>query len=282
MSLAAIGLALAGVSAVASLSAHAMIKSGPDKFAVMAWSQMTALLIVLPFAFWVGLPEPALLPWLFAGWLLHTVYYLVIIWSYSSSDFTVAYPVARGVVPILTAILGISFLNDSLHLLTMAGILVISSGILLLLLNQGLTKSGLMAAGIAGLLNTLFSLVDAKGIRLATDTMNFLVWYYTLDGIAIPVLLAVRSKGKLIIVAKENVRKGFTLGVTTLFAFLPALIAFRLAPVGAVSAIRATSVIFSLLLGAYLLKERLDGRRIGGAVLVTLGALAIIAGSAVF
>jgi uncharacterized membrane protein len=66
-----------------------------------------------------------------------------------------------------------------------------------------------------------------------------------------------------------------------LFAFLPTLVAFRIAPVGAVSAIRATSVIFSLLIGGQLLNERLESRRIGGAMLVTFGALAII-GSTTF
>ena len=75
-------------------------------------------------------------------------------------------------------------------------------------------------------------------------------------------------------------RNGIMSGIFALFAFLPTLIAFRLAPVGVVSAIRATSVIFSLFLGGGLLKERMDGRRIGGALLVTAGAMAIIISTA--
>jgi drug/metabolite transporter (DMT)-like permease len=57
-------------------------------------------------------------------------------------------------------------------------------------------------------------------------------------------------------------------------------VAGGLALVGAVSAIRATSLIFSLLLGGPLIGERLDGKRISGAIFVTLGTLAISAGTA--
>jgi drug/metabolite transporter (DMT)-like permease len=279
MSLVGVGLALAGVSAVASSSAHALLKSGGDKFAVQAWSSLIGLALALPFLFWVGLPERALWFWLFAGWVLHTLYYLVLIWSYSSSDYSVAYPIARGILPIFTTVLGISLLGDRLSPTVLAGVIIISIGIFLLGYNRTMSRGGLLAAGLAGLLNTLFTLVDAKGMRVAVDPMTFLVWYYILDGISMPLLFALRSRSKLAEVAAVNARTGITVGIASLFAFLPTLIAFRLAPVGAVSAIRATSVIFSLLLGGQLLKEQLDSRRIWGAMLVTLGAVAIIAGA---
>ncbi len=276
------GLALAGISAVASSSAHALLKSSADKFAIQAWSSIIGLVIALPFIFWTGLPEPVIVPWLFVGWVLHTIYYMVLVWSYNASDFSVAYPIARGIVPILAAILGITLLGDRLDPLSIAGIVIISGGIMMLSLNQGITRSGLIAAGIAGLLNTCFTLVDAKAMRLAADPMNFLVWYYIADGISMPLLFAMREKRKVLKVAAMHTRTGIAAGIMALFAFLPALIAFRIAPLGAVSAIRATSVIFSLMLGGHLLKEHMDGRRIAGAVLVTIGALAIIAGSAFF
>jgi drug/metabolite transporter (DMT)-like permease len=279
MSMVALGLGLAGISAIASSSAHALLKSGDDKVAVQAWSSLLGLALALPFVAWVGLPEDQLWPWLIAGWVLHTLYYLVLIWSYSSSDYSVAYPIARGIVPILTTMLGIAFLGDSLSLLSLTGIAVISTGIFMLGFTRAMSVSGLIAAGCAGVLNTAFSLVDAQGMRLATDPLTFIVWYYILDGISMPLLFAVRSRGTLTVTAMKSAPTGLLAGVMALFAFLPTLIAFRLAPVGAVSAIRATSVIFSLIVGGGLLRERLDTRRIGGAILVTIGAIAVIAGA---
>ncbi len=63
-------------------------------------------------------------------------------------------------------------------------------------------------------------------------------------------------------------------------SFAPALFAFGLAPVGAVAAVRESSVVFGLLLGAVYLKERLSRRRVIGASLITLGTLTVIAASA--
>lgn len=274
-----LGLALAGISAVASSSAHALLKSGGDKFAVQAWSSLLGMLLALPFIFWVGLPEAQLWLWLFAGWLLHTLYYLVLIWSYSASDYSVAYPIARGVTPIATAGLGMLLLGDRLDPFTLAGIVIISGGIFMLSFKHSISRTGLIAAGLAGLLNTAFTLTDAKGMRLAVDPLNFLVWYYILDGIAMPLFFAIRARGQLPAIARANARNGIASGIMALFAFLPTLIAFRLAPVGAVSAIRATSVIFSLFLGGGLLNEHLSGRRIAGALCVTAGAIAIIGGT---
>jgi drug/metabolite transporter (DMT)-like permease len=272
----AVGLALAGVSAVASSSSHALLKSGGDKLAMQAWTQATGLVFALPFVLWVGPPEPAIVPWLAAGWVLHTIYYLILIWSYTVSDYSVAFPIARGVVPIVTAILGILLLGDTLGPVAITGIVVVSAGIALLSINQGVTRSGLVAAICAGLVNAAFSLTDAKGMRVADNPANFLVWYYIVDGFSMVLLFFLMSRGRVAEAARTNMRNGLTSGIFALFAFLPTLIAFRIAPVGAVSAIRATGVIFSLLLGRGLLKERMDGRRIGGALLVTAGAMAII------
>ncbi len=280
MSAVAGGLALAGVSAVASPASHALLKSGQNKLAMQALTQGLGLVVALPFAFWVGLPERAILPWLVAGWLLHTIYYLALIWSYGESDYSVAFPIARGIIPVVTTLFGITLLGDSLSLFAIGGIMTVSTGILLLSINQGISRNGLLAAGFAGLINAAFSLTDAKGMRVAESPANFLVWYYIIDGVSMPLLFALKHKRSLVEVAKIDAKGGILSGIFALFAFLPTLIAFRLAPVGAVSAIRAASVIVSLFLGDGLLKEQLGARKIGGALLVTLGALSIIGASA--
>ncbi len=280
MSAVVAGLALAGVSAIASSSAHGLLKSGVNRLALLAWAQFICMLIALPFIFWVGLPEPIILPWLFVGWILHTIYYLILIWSYNISDYSVAFPVSRGVVPIVTTFLGIALLGDALNLFAIAGVIIICFGILLLSVNQSISKSGLMVAALAGLVNAAFFLTDAKGMRVADNPANFLVWYYIMDGIVIPLLFIMRNQSNFKQAAKATAKIGMLSGILTLFAFLPSLIAFRLAPVGAVSAIRVTSVIFSLFIGSGLLKEEMSAKRIGGAILVSIGALVIIGGAA--
>ena len=63
-------------------------------------------------------------------------------------------------------------------------------------------------------------------------------------------------------------------------AFAPALFALGLAPVGAVAAVRESSVLFGLVLGSLILKEKLGMRRIIGGSLVMAGTLGVLAAAA--
>jgi drug/metabolite transporter (DMT)-like permease len=273
-----LGLGLAGLSAIGSSAAHALLKSGEDMVAVQAWSSLLALGLALPLLFWVGAPEPSIIPWLAAGWALHTIYYLLLIRSYSISDYSLAYPIARGVVPIGTTLLGVALLGDRPENVAIVGALAIGIGIMVLGLREGaMSREGLLFAILCGLVNMAFTLVDAKALRTADNFMNFLVWYFILDGISMPLLFAVRNWGNMRSAAMASARHGLSAGVMALIAYVPALIAYRFAPVGVVSAIRATSPLFGMLFAGRYLDEAVDWRRIIGAALVTGGACAIIA-----
>jgi drug/metabolite transporter (DMT)-like permease len=272
-----IGLALAAISAIGSSSAHALLKAGDDKVAIQAWSSLLGLALALPFVLLVGAPEPAIVPWLISGWALHTIYYLLLIRSYSISDYSQAYPIARGVVPIGTTLLGIALLGDQLHGVSIGGVLAISVGIMLLgLRGAAMSREGLLLAIIVGVVNTAFTLVDAKAMRTAQDFANFLIWFLILDGLSMPILFVARNRRSLHSAARASVRHGLSVGFMALIAYVPALIAYRLAPVGAVSAIRATSPLFSMIFAGRFLEEAVDWHRITGAALVTGGACAII------
>jgi drug/metabolite transporter (DMT)-like permease len=203
----------------------------------------------------------------------------VLIYSYSVSDFSVAYPLARGISPLFTALLGIFFLDDSLGALTLIGIAVVSVGIVSVARGKSINPYGFAAAVVTGLLTTTYSLVDAKGVRLAPNALTFIAWFYLADSVSMPLILLSREKGNTVVALAAEVRTGIFAGIMTFFSFVPALLAFRLAPAGTVAAIRETSVIIGLALSVTFLKEIVDARRLAGAMLVTTGTLAIIAGT---
>ena len=66
-------------------------------------------------------------------------------------------------------------------------------------------------------------------------------------------------------------RSGFFAGAVSVLGFLAYLVAARSLPLGPVSALRETSVIFGAVLGTIVLKEGFGPRRIAAAVLVTVG-----------
>lgn len=279
MSSLTLGLLLALISTISTAFAHAYLKASNNKLAVQAWVRLTGFAVALPFAFWVGLPPASLVPWIVGAASIHAVYQLTLTWSYTVSDFSVAYPLARGATPVFTSMLGVSLLGDRLGLFMVVGIVIITLGILLLSRKGGLTKWGLVAAMLSALLTTAYTIVDAHGVRLAPEPLLFIVWYYMADGISMPAALIVKEgKGVFAALASE-VSIGAPAGILALLAFVPALFAFDLAPVGAVSALRECSVLIGLALGGAMLKERLDRNRIFGAMLIMIGGFAIIAQS---
>jgi drug/metabolite transporter (DMT)-like permease len=274
-----LGLWLAGFSALTTALAHASIKSGKDKLAVQAWVRLFDLALAAPLAFWIGLPPSYLWPWLLAAAATHAVYQALLSLSYSVSDFSVAYPVARGIAPVLTAGAGVALLGDTLSGWLMAAIAVVSIGIVLLAAGGRLSRIGLLAALATGTLTTAYSVIDARGMRLSPDLLTFIAWFFVLDAVAMPLLFLARRRGAAAAAFRADWRPGLRAALMTPVSFVPALCAFALAPVGAVSAIREASVLIGMGVAGRLLGETVDARRLIGAALITAGIVGIVAAS---
>ena len=274
---AGIGILLALVSSITTASAHALLKAGKDKLAVRALIGAVGTIALAPACLFVPAPTATLLPWLIAASALHTTYQLVLIRAYDTSDFSVAYPIARGTAPIATSVLGIALLGDKMALGGLAGVCFVSAGILMIAAGRKIVASGLIAAGIAGLLTTAYTIIDARAIRIAPSAMTFVAWFFLLDGlIMFPIFVALRQ-GRIASLLRSEGRQGLLAGMTSLVSFGTALIALRLAPVGMVSALRETSVVFGMFIAASVLREQVDRRRIAAAVVIAAGAVLIIA-----
>ena len=73
--------------------------------AVAAAALCAAALPFLPF------PEPAAWPWLAASVLLHFLYFMALVGAYDHGDLSHAYPLMRGLAPLLVALFGIALLR---------------------------------------------------------------------------------------------------------------------------------------------------------------------------
>jgi drug/metabolite transporter (DMT)-like permease len=273
-----VGLALAGVSALSAATSHAFLKSGEDKLPVRVWSAIICAALALPVA--LGAGNLPLNMWLLlAGFaLLSFVNQLTLVLSYDLSDFSHAYPVARGVVPLAMAVLGVAYLGDTLTGPAAAGILLITIGILALAMGRGMSRHGWGAAAFTGLTTIIYNLVAAYGMRATEDVVAFLAWLFVTDGILLPTYLFLRFREQAISRLRTTWPIGWRAGLLTLVSFVTWSVAVRLAPVGMVSAIRESSVLIALVLAAMMLKEKMDRWRIGAGILIVSGAAAIVAG----
>jgi len=272
----AVGAALALVSSVTTASAHALLKAGRDKLAVRALIGAVGSVVLAPFCFVVAPPTLDLLPWLLVANALHTTYQLVLIRAYDASDFAVAYPIARGVAPITTALLGMILLGDRITIGGLIGIGLVSAGIMAIAVGRSIPTAGLAAAAVAGLLTTAYTVVDARAIRLVPAAMTFIAWFFVLDGLIMAPIFMVLRRGRAGKLLRAEGRQGVLAGLTSLVSFGSALAALRLAPVGIVSALRETSILFGVLIAAFILREPVGRRRVGATVIIAAGAILIL------
>ena len=278
MSGVAVGLSLALAAGLTTAVAHALLKSGSDRLATRFLIGLTEAAVALPVVVWVGLPAPELWPWLLLSAGLHVIYQLALVRAYDTADFSLAFPLARGVAPVMTALLGIAFLSEGLTPLSLCGIAAVTGGLVLMAAQRGLRADGLAAAFAAGVLTTAYTLVDAYAVRSAEAPITFIAWFFLLEGLLLaPIVVAIR-RGGLASAVVTDWRKGFAAGVVSLLGFGAALWALALAPAGAVSALRETSVAFAVIIGALFLKERISLRRATGAAVIAGGAAAILLG----
>ncbi len=279
VSIATLGVMAALASALLQAIAHALLKSGRDKLAVRGAIGLTSAVLLLPVVlFVVAPPSPKLWPWLVLSNVVHAVYQLILIEAYKNEDFVVAYPVARGVAPLATLLLGVLLLGEGVSLATCIGAALITCGLLAMATTGSPRRRGLIAALCAGLFTTGYTLIDAHAVRLADDAWTFIAWFFIGDGIVMMAILWAVRRGDTARLLRAEGLRGVAAGFASVATYSAALFALSVIPAGAASALRETSVIFGLVIGGRWLRERLGPVRSLCAMAVTAGAVLVAIG----
>jgi drug/metabolite transporter (DMT)-like permease len=276
-----IGIFLAVLSALTTAVSHSALKAGNDKLAIRAIASCCAFIVFFPIALFVGLPSSDVMPWLTARAIVLWVYQLVLMRSYSISDFSAAFPIARGVVPLITTLAGVLLLGDSLEAASIFGIALVSLGVLSLTSGRSISGRGLQMAVLAGALTATYTVLDAKGVRVARLPIVFISWAFVIDSLVMPPLFVLKNRGQIGPMVRRDAKIGILAGVTMIVSFGAALFALDLAPVGIVSALRETSVMFGIVLAAVFLHESVTLRRKVGSALIVAGAVVAITATSI-
>ena len=268
------------LAALMHASWNAIAKSGTSQLLdISAMSIAAGMMcaVALPF---LPAPERESWPWLAASTLLHFLYFVALIGAYRWGELSHAYPLMRGIAPLLVALFGVWLLDDHLGAAMWAGIALICAGILLpILLRPG-------AFGVPGkgtwfaLANTViiasYTLVDGYGTRQSASPVAYCLWVFMLDAFPITALaLARHGRGAVRDHLKKRWGVGVVCGFLTLASYSIVLWAMTRAPIAVVSALRETSVIFAALIGVVVLRERFGAARVAGAALVVCGIAAL-------
>jgi drug/metabolite transporter (DMT)-like permease len=244
-----------------------------DTALIVAGGSIVALAL-LPL---VGTPDRAAWPFMVVSAVIHFGYYVTLAGAYRRGDLSFAYPLMRGVAPLIVTVLGIVFLGEHPTATMLAGIALISLGILVIAWYAGGRHTGVAAAWALAnaLIIALYTLVDGAGTRASLNAAGYVCWLMFLEGL--PYLAWIyATRGR---VAHDYMiarwRRGIAGGAASLAAYGIALWAMTQAPVAVVAALREVSVLFAAAIGAWVLKEGFGWKRMVGAATVVAGVAAL-------
>lgn len=256
---------------------NVMVKVNLDRFvmvAIMIMSQILIALLALPF---VEIPPPASWPYIWASTALHTAYFCFLIMSYRYGDLSHVYPIARGSAPLIVAIVSVVIVGETLSGQEILSVALIALGVMSLVLTRGASgfrePKGILYALGTGVFIAGYTVVDGVGARLANSAHSYIVWLTIFNGVPTLLLAYCLRRGQFFAQVKTSWKPSAFAGVVSLLAYWIVIWATTLAPLALVSAVRETSMIFAVLFGVFILKERLNLVHLVSIVTTLLGAV---------
>jgi drug/metabolite transporter (DMT)-like permease len=214
---------------------------------------------------------------------IHVFYNLLLMRSYSCGEFGQVYPLARGTSPLVVTVLAAVFAAERLSAFQVAGVLVVSAGLAVLVLSgrggrrsgagSGLGRAALIAAAGTGLTIAAYTTVDGLGVRLSGSPVAYIGWLMLLESLCVPAWALARRRHVLGGSSRRVLASGLLAGALSVLAYGLVLWAQTRGALAPIAALRETSVIFGAIIGTVVFREPFGRWRITATVVVVLGVL---------
>lgn len=251
---------------------NALVKTSGDRaitLGLVATGHCLPAFALMPF---VPIPAAEAFPFIIASTVIHWAYYYGLNIAYRFGDLSLIYPIARGTAPVMVALGAMVWADETLSLWAWIGILTVSAGIMILAAIKHADKRGIAAALVTSAMIAAYSVVDGIGIRVSGTPIGYVVWLFAAE-ICVAVFVIASRYSRARRITRRSLVLGLSGGVISGLAYALALFAKTLAPIGIVSAVRETSVIFAALIGVVWLREGPAPRRLLAASVVAAGVI---------
>ena len=252
------------------------IRGGADRRLATAEVMIGSALIAalgLPF---LKPPAEAAWPHLALSLVLHTLYFNLVAEAYVRGGISLIYPVMRGLAPALTAIVVTIGFGEHLGAGGWAGLGLISAGVLALAHRSGGAdeRRGLAIALLNATVIAAYTTNDGFGVEASAAPLAYALWVFVLPAAPAALILTRLKPARLTApgLTAPRLLRALGGGVCSVASYATALWAMTLAPIGAIAALRETSMLFAVLLAWTVLGERPGRRGLLAIVLIAAGA----------
>lgn len=277
--MAAVALGLVILSGCIHSVWNLFAKKSKNKTVFLWYCQLAAVVIFLPVSIYEfhNLYTVAPVGWGFMllSMALHGFYVLLLAKTYATGDLSQAYPIMRGISPLLVPLIGVSLLEEGLKWIGWAGVLFIVIGILVMgdfragKIASTANKTMLLAISV-GIMITGYTVVDKVALKHfspvllneATNIGNLMALSW----------IALRSQ-ELVREWKLNWKTILLGGLLAPGGYILFLRALEMMPVSQLAPMREIGTVFGTLLGIFVLHEPQGKVRIIGSILITAGII---------
>jgi drug/metabolite transporter (DMT)-like permease len=255
---------------------NAIVKVAPDKTLtaiLVAVSAAAVSVVVLPF---LPQPAPASWPFLAISTVLQVGYYGLVAGAYKAADMSLAYPLMRGLAPLIVALVTAFALGDRLTPPAWIGVLLVSVGVIATAAGSRAAGNsrGAVLAAINAVVIAAYTISDGLGVRASGSPAAYTMWLTILTALPLTAWV-VAYRPDFARYARRYAALGFIGGVSTLTSYGLALWGMTVAPVAVVAALRETAILFGTAIAALVLKERVSPMRLAAVGLIAAGAIAL-------
>jgi drug/metabolite transporter (DMT)-like permease len=263
-------------AALLHASWNAIIKIGEDKMQGMVLLSIAHGVIGFMMVLVFPAPDPAAWGWLAASIAFHLIYKSCLTAAYVHGDLSRVYPIARSTAPVLVLLAGFLILPDEIASLQVAGVVLVSLGILQMargVFDLGESRQLLPFALGAAFGTAGYSISDGMGARAAGDASGYVGWLFLGDAVLFTLWGFYRRGNAAVPRNPRFWALGLVAGAGSVGAYWIAVWAMTVAPIALVAALRETSVLFAVLIGLFFLKEQAERRKVWAALIIVAGVV---------
>ena len=194
---------------------NSLVKSASDKFLTSA--RVCLWCGVIAFAAALALPTPdcASAGFILASAIIHVLYFALVGRLYRTADLSVAYPLMRGVAPLIAALIAGVTLREIPSPLALVGVIALVTGVATMglsgLAHGRVDRATIGVALVNSVIIAVYSVIDGEGARLAGPTaLHAFAYNARADALTAafcaPLLLAYRGVGAARSLARDPLR----------------------------------------------------------------------------
>ncbi len=218
------------------------------------------------------LPAAKCWPWIAASIAVHVIYFSFLSLAYARGGLGALYPIMRGSPPLLVAAASLVVIGERIPPNGWIGIISLCSGLFLLVSGRPSSNRAMILALATAICTGIYTLIDGQGSRIAGNVASYIVWQAIGQSIVFAGGVFLLRATDCIAHLKTQYGQSFAAGAISTGGYATVLWAMGRAPIAEVAALRESSVVFAMFLGAFWLKEPIKPRQWLAAALVAAGA----------